>query len=94
VRDGSKHGLGLWHRSIATATRQRAFTFAAPWSIGRVGPDAIALVGATHSADILNRVPDAMPNPRDELLPYANASRGFRPPQMTGLYRLQRDQAA
>ena len=31
-------------------------------------------------------------NPRDDLLLYANASRGFRPPEMTELYRLQRDQ--
>jgi outer membrane receptor protein involved in Fe transport len=31
-------------------------------------------------------------NPRDNVVLYANASRGFRPPEMTELYRLQRDQ--
>ena len=32
-------------------------------------------------------------NPRDDLMLYANASRGFRPPEMTELYRLQREPA-
>jgi outer membrane receptor protein involved in Fe transport len=31
-------------------------------------------------------------NPTDAWMLYANASRGFRPPEMTELYRLQRDQ--
>ena len=31
-------------------------------------------------------------NPHDNLMVYANASRGFRPPEITEMYRLQRDQ--
>jgi iron complex outermembrane recepter protein len=45
---------------VVTATRQRVSTFATPLSIGRVGVEAIQLTGATHSSEVLNRVPGAM----------------------------------
>ena len=45
---------------IVTATRQGVSTYATPLSISRVDGDAIKLVGATHSSEILNRVPGAL----------------------------------
>jgi outer membrane receptor protein involved in Fe transport len=45
---------------IVTAARQSVSTYATPLSISRVDGDAIELVGATHSSEILNRVPGAL----------------------------------
>ena len=45
---------------IVTAARQSVSTYATPLSISRVDGDAIKLVGATHSSEILNRVPGAL----------------------------------
>ncbi len=45
---------------VVTATRRPEPVLDVPLSIGRVGPDAIALVGATHHAEILNRIPGVM----------------------------------
>ncbi|HET7204343.1 MAG TPA: TonB-dependent receptor [Steroidobacteraceae bacterium] len=45
---------------VVTARRQAVPTLATPLSIGRVGEAGIDLVGATHSSEVLNRVPGAM----------------------------------
>jgi iron complex outermembrane receptor protein len=45
---------------VATAARMRVSTFATPLSISRLGRDAIERTGATHSSEILNRVPGTM----------------------------------
>ena len=45
---------------VVTAQRRAVPTLATPLSIGRVGASAIELVGATHSSEVLNRVPGAM----------------------------------
>jgi outer membrane receptor protein involved in Fe transport len=45
---------------VVTAQRRAVPTLATPLSIGRVGESAIELVGATHSSEVLNRVPGAM----------------------------------
>lgn len=45
---------------VVTAQRQPVATLATPLSIGRVDRDAIDLLGATHSSEVLNRVPGVM----------------------------------
>jgi len=45
---------------VVTATRRPEPVLDVPLSIGRVGHDAIVLVGATHHAEILNRIPGVM----------------------------------
>jgi iron complex outermembrane receptor protein len=45
---------------VVTAQRRAVPTLATPLSIGRVGGADIDLVGATHSSEVLNRVPGAM----------------------------------
>ena len=45
---------------VVTAARRPVPALGVPLSIGRVGPDAISLVGATHHAEILNRIPGVM----------------------------------
>ncbi len=45
---------------VVTATRRPEPALDVPLSIGRVGPDAIVLVGATHHSEILNRIPGVM----------------------------------
>lgn len=45
---------------VVTARRQAVSTLATPLSIDRVDGDAIALLGATHSSEAINRVPGAM----------------------------------
>jgi outer membrane receptor protein involved in Fe transport len=45
---------------VVTAQRQEVPRLATPLSIDRIGADAIDLVGATHSSEILNRVPGTM----------------------------------
>ncbi|HET9693203.1 MAG TPA: TonB-dependent receptor [Steroidobacteraceae bacterium] len=45
---------------VVTARRQAVPTLATPLSIGRVGDAEIDLVGATHSSELLNRVPGAL----------------------------------
>ena len=45
---------------VVTATRRPEPTLDVPLSIGRVGPDTIELVGATHHAEVLNRLPGVM----------------------------------
>ncbi|MCE3285293.1 MAG: hypothetical protein K0R70_1549 [Steroidobacteraceae bacterium] len=45
---------------VVTAQRQAVPTLATPLSIGRVGVADIDLVGATHSSEVLNRIPGAM----------------------------------
>ena len=47
-------------KRFVTAQRQAVPALATPLSIGRVGENAIELVGATHSSEELNRVPGAM----------------------------------
>jgi outer membrane receptor protein involved in Fe transport len=45
---------------VVTATRRPEPVLDVPLSIGRVGPETIDLVGATHHAEILNRIPGVM----------------------------------
>jgi iron complex outermembrane receptor protein len=45
---------------VVTAQRQAVPMLATPLSIGRVGAAAIELVGATHSSEVLNRVPGTL----------------------------------
>jgi iron complex outermembrane recepter protein len=45
---------------VVTATRRPEPALDVPLSIGRVGQDAITLVGATRHAEILNRIPGVM----------------------------------
>mgnify|MGYP006316206857 CR=1 FL=1 len=45
---------------VVTAQRQPVAALATPLSIGRVDRDAIELLGATHSSEVLNRVPGVM----------------------------------
>jgi outer membrane receptor protein involved in Fe transport len=45
---------------VVTATRLEADRLATPWSIDRIDAGALALLGATHSSEIINRVPGAM----------------------------------
>jgi outer membrane receptor protein involved in Fe transport len=45
---------------VVTATRLEAARLDTPWSIDRVGSPALELLGATHSSEIVNRVPGAM----------------------------------
>ncbi len=45
---------------VVTAQRQAVAALATPLSIGRVDRDAIELLGATHSSEVLNRVPGVM----------------------------------
>jgi outer membrane receptor protein involved in Fe transport len=45
---------------VVTARRQATAVLATPFSIGRVDADSVALVGATHSSEVLNRVPGAL----------------------------------
>ena len=45
---------------VVTAQRRAVPTLATPLSVGRVGASAIELVGATHSSEVLNRIPGAM----------------------------------
>src|SRR5262245_8484599 len=45
---------------VVTARRQATATLATPFSIDRVYADSLALVGATHSSEVLNRVPGAL----------------------------------
>jgi outer membrane receptor protein involved in Fe transport len=52
-------GTGL-EEIVVTAQRQAVATIVTPLSIGRVGADSIRLVGATHSSEILNRVPGTL----------------------------------
>jgi iron complex outermembrane receptor protein len=51
---------GALEQVVVTATRRPEPALAVPLSIGRVGPEAITLVGATHHAEILNRIPGVM----------------------------------
>jgi outer membrane receptor protein involved in Fe transport len=53
------HGSGL-EEIVVTAQRQPVIAIATPLSIDRVGADAIRLVGATHSSEVLNRVAGTM----------------------------------
>ncbi len=59
VLAGPVHGSGL-EEIVVTAQRQAVAAIATPLSIDRVGADAIRLVGATHSSEVINRVPGAM----------------------------------
>ncbi len=45
---------------VVTATRRPEPVLDVPLSIGRVGPEAIVLVGATHHSEILNRIAGVM----------------------------------
>ncbi len=45
---------------VVTAARRPASSFATPLSLSAVGSDAIRLLGATHHAEVLNRVPGVM----------------------------------
>ena len=45
---------------VVTAVRQKISTFATPLSISRIGDETIELLGATHSSEVLNRVPGAL----------------------------------
>jgi iron complex outermembrane receptor protein len=45
---------------VVTAQRQEVAALATPLSIGRVGSDTIELLGATHSSEVLNRIPGVM----------------------------------
>ncbi|MFO1408450.1 MAG: TonB-dependent receptor [Steroidobacteraceae bacterium] len=45
---------------VVTATRRPEPTLDVPLSIGRVGPADLELVGATHHAEVLNRLPGVM----------------------------------
>jgi outer membrane receptor protein involved in Fe transport len=45
---------------VVTAQRRAVPTLETPLSLGRVGRDAIELVGATHVAEVINRVPGVM----------------------------------
>jgi iron complex outermembrane recepter protein len=45
---------------VVTARRQAVSTLATPLSLDRVGGAVIELIGATHSSEVLNRVPGAM----------------------------------
>ena len=45
---------------VVTATRRPEATLDVPLSIGRVGPGTIELVGATHHAEVMNRLPGVM----------------------------------
>jgi len=64
---GAVHGTsaegatsGPLEEVVVTATRRPEPVLDVPLSIGRVGPDTIVLVGATHHAEILNRIPGVM----------------------------------
>jgi len=45
---------------VVTAQRRAVPALSTPLSIGRIGQSGIELVGATHSSEVLNRVPGAM----------------------------------
>jgi len=45
---------------VVTATRRPAASVATPLSLGAIDGDAIRLLGATHHAEVLNRVPGVM----------------------------------
>jgi iron complex outermembrane receptor protein len=45
---------------VVTAMRRPEAALDVPLSIGRVGPDSIVLVGATHHSEVLNRIPGVM----------------------------------
>ena len=45
---------------VVTATRRPVPALQTPLSIGRVGAEAIGLVGSTHHSELLNRVPGVM----------------------------------
>jgi iron complex outermembrane recepter protein len=45
---------------VVTAQRQEVAVLATPLSIERIGGDTIALLGATHSSEVLNRIPGVM----------------------------------
>jgi iron complex outermembrane receptor protein len=45
---------------VVTARRQATPVLATPFSIGRVEAESLALVGATHGSEVLNRVPGAL----------------------------------
>ncbi|HEX7373900.1 MAG TPA: TonB-dependent receptor plug domain-containing protein, partial [Steroidobacteraceae bacterium] len=45
---------------VVTAARRQVPALETPLSIGRVAADAIVLTGATHSSEVLNRVPGVM----------------------------------
>ena len=45
---------------VVTATRRPAATFTTPLSLGAVGGDALRLLGSTHHAEALNRLPGVM----------------------------------
>ncbi len=64
---GAAHGIvaagatgGPLEEIVVTATRRPEPALDVPLSIGRVGQDAIVLVGATHHSEILNRIPGVM----------------------------------
>jgi len=45
---------------VVTAARRQVPALHTPLSIGRVGADDLLLVGATHSSEVLNRIPGVM----------------------------------
>jgi len=51
---------GALEEIVVTAQRQEVAVLATPLSIERIGGDTIALLGATHSSEILNRIPGVM----------------------------------
>ena len=51
---------GQLEEIVVTAQRQEVAGLATPLSIERIGANVIDLVGATHSSEIINRVPGAM----------------------------------
>jgi iron complex outermembrane receptor protein len=53
-------GAPLLEEVVVTAQRQEVPTLATPLSIDRIAGQAIDVVGATHSSEVINRVPGAM----------------------------------
>lgn len=45
---------------VVTAQRQAVSTLATPLSLDRIGAGALETVGATHSSEVINRIPGAM----------------------------------
>jgi outer membrane receptor protein involved in Fe transport len=52
--------VGALEEIVVTAQRQEVAVLATPLSIERIGGDTIALLGATHSSEVLNRIPGVM----------------------------------
>lgn len=52
--------VGALEEIVVTAQRQEVAVLSTPLSIERIGGDTIALLGATHSSEVLNRIPGVM----------------------------------